>query len=56
MKAIIKKVSDCRYREEKEINSLKDLQDISQMFDNEPLIIDFFGKYISIKIYDDYIE
>lgn len=58
MKILVKKASDWDYKEEREVNTLKELQAI-----NDSIIIDFdvdvdtYGDFDAIvTIYDDYVE
>ena len=65
MKFILKKASDCNFKEEIDINTLEDLKSLSDKYDREELIINFHPhSYLKnwesctqeIKIYDYWIE
>lgn len=48
------KASNDNYREEIELNSIEDLLNFLKTYPK--VIIQNFGEYIEIKIYDDYVE
>ena len=63
MKVVIKKASDCDYREVKEINTLEELLKIyhSLIIDTDKTTINLYKEKDEkidcvVKIYDDYVE
>jgi hypothetical protein len=59
MKFKLQMVSDCNFVEEVEINTLEDLERLSETYGHESLIIDFdYSPKVDgrIRIYDGYIE